>query len=425
MTQGVYGDAIKCYNIGMSKSKKIAIKLQSEVCFFTIKPLLVELKKKYDVFLIVDRRVNEKDGNDKIASETARLVEGEGMKAWDIPECANKKFDLCLSPYYDDRIKAKCYLKYEYGTLNIKPNLTYFPESMELFQGFLCQSTVTEALLSVYGKTFAVDNLRFFGKKKKISKAGTKVLFAPTFNDDYNTRDLSRILRSLKKNGYYVIVKGHHGTQYLDINKEKKDVLVELADEYYGSDASLSELILKADVCLFGNSSAIGEALYAGVPCAIFAHDLDYFKLGDIHTTQYHLAKERGVPYTNNPDRVNEIVKQALTKSEIDNQRQLSKEIFPDRFRTGVKGYLDAINYFMEDSIAKDYIRLHNFAVEERKKKLIQKESEKEEIINELNKIKAELSAANEWIDDAKKKKLYKVADKLYKIEGKILYGKN
>lgn len=396
----------------------MAVNIQSEVCFFTVRALLKELDKKYRVYVIVNRFAGNKDGYHEMANETVRLIETEGFKAWDILECQKEQFDLCLTPYIDERIKAKCYLKYEYGTLNIKPNLTYLPRVMESFHGFLCQSTITEALLSVYGKTFPVDNLRFWNKRrtKKVSDK-KQVLFAPTYNDQDEVNDLVEIIKRLKED-YRVIVKGHHGTQYLNENSEKKTVLEELADEYYGSEVSLSDLILKSDVCVFGNSSAIAEALYARVPCVIFARDLDYFKLKDIHTTQYYFVEDGRMPYTGDPRNINEIVRQALTKEKIREQEELAEEIFPERFATGVKGYLDVIEYFLEDQTAQDYIKLHNYNIEMKYEKI-------EEMQMELDSARTELKVANEWIEDAKKKKLYKVADKIYKIEGRILNGKN
>ena len=415
------------------KSNKIAVCIQSEVQFFSLEPLLAELNKKYSCVKIIIRDFEDnQQGYKEMASGVRKLIQGLGYRTNTTNDIKNEKFDVCLAPYIDDGVKAKCYLKFEYGTLNIKPSLTYTPEVMERFHGFLCQSTITSMLLRTYGITFPVDNLRFYNKKKQVQKnkkEKKKLLFAPTYNDQDEVLELKKMIEILKTK-YFVIIKGHHGTDYLKENLEKKNILKELADEYYDSSVSLSDLILDSDVCLFGNSSAIGEALYAGVPCAIFAKDLDCFKIGEMHTTQYQLVKNDIIPWINNAEEVLGIIKLAISdKKYKKRQKKISSELFPEEYRTGVEGYLKAIEYFINDSVVGDYLILHDYAIEERKNILQREKGAAQTEIATLTRLnedlKQQIMSLEAELADNRKKKLYKLADKIYKIEGKIINVKD
>ena len=393
-------------------SKSIAVNIQSEVQLFSIEPLLDSLRTMFsDVKIVLDSFASNQDGYEKMAEGVVKTIKKHGLTPEFSQNLTNQKFDVYLTPYTDDYIKADCYLKYEYGTLNIKPILTYIPTKLERFHGFLCQSTITSSLLSCYGKTFPVDNLRFYNKKP-IKHNSTKkcLLFAPTFNSDDSFKDIKTILQSLKSK-YHIIIKSHHGTQYLNSNQKIRHLLKEYADEYYEADTSLSDLILKSDVCLFGNSSAIAEALYAKIPCAIFAHDLNFFKYGSLNTTQYAFVKSGYIPFTNQPKKIDEIIKQALNPDIIKKQAKLSKKIFPATYHTGLKGYLNAIEYFLYSEEAKDYIIFHDEIFKSRQAIL---DVEKRNFEN-----------AKKILENYESGKLYKVATKLYQLEGRIRHVKS
>lgn len=404
--------------------KKIAVQIQSEVQFFSIAPVLEELKKfPYNFTVIVDDCNWDKNGYKEMMKALITFIENRGYKIKTVTECKNDIFDLCLAPYMYRDIKAKCYLKYEYGTLNVKPNLTYIPEVLEGFHGFLCQSTVTADLLAVYGKTFLVDNLRFFGKdkKKRLKRDKKVVLFAPTYNDKEETEELAQMVKKMKEK-YWVIIKGHHGTEYLKNNSKQKDVLISVADEYFGSETNLADLLVSADVFVSGNSSSIAEAIYAVVPCLIFAKELDYFKLEDIHTTQFELVRDGFVPYCDNVNEINEKIVEALSTDVINKQKKLANRFFPQK-ASGTKGYMETIRYFLEDETAQDYVKLHDFIINDRQKKIDGYIKKIEDIDNKYNVCLTELATKNSILENNSKKKLYKVADKIYKAKNKVSNG--
>lgn len=439
----------------MKQSNKIAVQIQSEVQLFSLEVLLRDMLKKYS---FVDVIVDDYDGNQLGYSEIARsakkLLSRENFEYKEINNIQNCFYDVALLPYMDKRIKSKYYLKYEYGTLNIKPSLTYLPHLLEGFHGFLCQSVVTHEILKAYGATFPVDNLRFCKKGDIIlgNNGKKRLLFAPTYNDQDEAQELLEIMKLLKEK-YYLVVKGHHGTSYLKENLDKREVLSELADEYYDSSTNISNLISKVDVCLFGNSSAIGEALYAKVPCVIYAKDLDYFGLDGIHTTQYRLVEEGVLPWASRDDEIIPAIKKAMSAKYKNKQGELSDKLFPKEYKTGVDGYLQVIDFFLKDPLAQDYALLHDFILMQREKKdkklgkELRCEREKNQVLETDNKslmgkieklenenivmgkkmkdMNKVIENMNKIMEDNKKKKLYKISDKLYKIEGRILRVKS
>lgn len=402
----------------------VAFFIQNEVQFFSLEPLIKRMihDNEYDTVILVDECINVDGGFLEMAQETKKMIIKRGYKVKVLSDFAKDfVFDICLVPYTNANIKALCFLKYEYGTLNIKPKWTYTPDALDGIHGFLCESTVTADILSAYGMTFPVDNLRLAGRRRKQKKQDkTVVLFAPTYNEDCSDDELAKIIIDLKKENY-VIIKGHHGTQYLNGNEGKKRILMELADEYYDSNVSLSELILSVDVCLFGNSSAIAEALYAGVPCAVYAHDLNFFNLDDMDTTQYKMVGDGILPYTDKIKEVREIVKEALTEKYKKKQMGYAKKVFPQRFKTGVDGYLKAIKFFLFDDNAKDYIKMYNYLMRYKKDLA----SNIEDMKVALMERDTEIAKRDAILEDFSKRKLYKVADKIYKIEGKFLHVKD
>ena len=399
----------------MSKKRTIALHIQTEVQFYALEPLLKELKKcPYELIILIEKHEDDDDGQFEKSRGTVELMKQYGYKVEYTEENQDKVFDLCLTPYMDGVINAKCYLKYEYGSLNTKPILTYLPSIMRGFHGFLCNSTDGVNLLSVYGRTFPVDNLRFLGKKKQVNKSKKKIiLFAPTYNDEYDAKENAKIIEELKKK-YHVIVKAHHGINYLKINAEKKKQIQKGPDEYYGSEVNIVDLLMRADVCLANNSSVIGDAMRAGVPCVVFTHDIDLFRWQDFHTTQYTLYKEGKLLVCKDVKNIVKTVDEALTAKYKKNWKELEDRFFPKEYRTGVKGYLDAINYYLNDPDAEKAIMLHDYNISETVDAISKRDADVRKLLDDNDLMRGAL-------DDFSKRKLYKLADKFYKLEGKVI----
>lgn len=405
--------------------KRIAVHVQTEVQFYAIKPVLEALRElPYSMTILIERHDNNKEGLKEESAGAVRLMKKHGFYPEFSEGYADKEFDLCLTPYIDGMVKAKCFLKYEYGSLNTKPVLTYIPSVLKGFHGFLCPTTDGATLLSVYGRTFPVDNLRFFGKKRISSKSEKKIaLYAPTYNDEYDASEDAAIIAELKKK-YYVIVKAHHGTKYLRKNKTKNNVLQVEADEYYGPEADLIDLMMRADVCLANCSSVIGDAMRAEVPCAVYTHNIDAFRWRDFHSTQYDLYKSGKLSVCSKPSDVLKTMGAISTKEYKRQWDKLSDKFFPKEFRTGVKGYLRVIEYYLNDPEAQKLILFHDYNLLEQRNEI----KEREKVIDEMDRYikvleneKANLTEELNMYSRKSRKKLHRMVDTIYEIGGRVL----
>ena len=398
------------------KKKTIAVHIQSEVMFYSLEPLLVAFKKMpYKVVILIEEHSDDNEGWKEMSAGTIKLMKKHGFQPKHTEDFKDTIFDLCLTPYMDGLIRAKCYLKYDYGSLNTKPVLTYIPAALDGFHGFLSTGVDSLNYMSVYGKTFPVDNLRFLGKKRKENKGEKKIiLFAPTYNDEYDVSENEEIIRRLKKH-YYVIVKAHHGINYLKRNDKKKQSLQSGADEYYGSEVDLIDLMMRADVCLSGNSSTIGDAVRAGVPCVVYAHDLDCFRWKDFHTTQYELYKDGWLLACDKVEEVEKMISLALGSEYRKRWSKLADIMFPETFRTGVEGYLKVINYFLNDPAAKKYVLLYDYVNEMRLEEIRKKDVD-------IKELQRGMMVQQEAIEYYRKRRLYKFVNKMYGLREKVAH---
>ena len=91
----------------MKKAITIAVHIQSEVMFFSLEPLLEEIKKyPYDVTILIERHDQEKDRN-AMSLGTIKLMKEHGYNPKYTEDYSERVFDLCLTPYTDGLIKAK------------------------------------------------------------------------------------------------------------------------------------------------------------------------------------------------------------------------------------------------------------------------------------------------------------------------------
>ncbi|MBR3172517.1 CDP-glycerol glycerophosphotransferase family protein [Candidatus Saccharibacteria bacterium] len=406
----------------MKKNKTIAIHIQSEVQFYSIEPVLRFLKKKpYNMIILIERHEKNEEGHKERSMGVVQLMKEYGYSPKYSEDYLDKEFDLCLTPYIDGMVKAKCYLKYEYGSLNTKPVLTYIPSILKGFHGFLCPATDGVNLLSIYGRTFPVDNLRFLGKKRVVNKGRKKiVLYAPTYNDEYDINEDRRIIAELKKK-YYVIIKAHHGIKFLKKNMAKNGVLKENADEYYGSEVNLIDLMMRADICLANCSSVIGDAMRAGVPCAVYTHDIDAFRWLDFHSTQYDLYRSGELLICSNPSKLLEVIDKVSTKTYMKKWNKLSDRFFPKEYRTGVKGYLEVIDYYLDNPEAQKVIMLHDHYLLEQRNEIKMREELIDEMDRYIKALEREREDLTKRLDSFSRKKLYRMVGAVYGVGRKIV----
>lgn len=362
------------------RGKRIGVMVESDACLYSIEPLLEELRKNsIDLVVFTLDWEGNTEGYQEMFEGVRAMLRNKGFEPTTLAEHIGEEFDLYLAPYIhgDEPIKAKCNMRYSYGPFAMKPRLTYKPEMMQSADVFLCTNVLDAEILKAYGATYLVDNLKFHGVNKYERRGQKKrVLFAPTYNDEFKPEELAQVVKELKKE-FYVVVKEHHGTSYLKKNDDKRNSLEESADEYYhSSDINIAELIMKVDVCLFGNSAAIGEAMYAGVPCAILTRELDSFRLGDLCSTSYDLVQKGILPYVGSIDDVCKYLNIALSKKYRDKQLEYAKRMFPQGSKTGVTGYVEVIDYYLRNELAHRYCDLHHYVINDGRERLEEKDQQ-------------------------------------------------
>ena len=252
------------------------------------------------------------------------------------------------------------------------------------------------------------------------------MLYLPTYGKSNSINDIADELFKLKDK-YTIITKLHHGTNYFNYESQKRDKLNALFSECYDSKYPLENLLSRADVVLSDNSGSIFDAIYANVPVAIFSRSIEYFKYEDLEPYQYTLIQDGIIPYTNSPDKLSDIIEEALSKNIKNKQNELHEKLFNLSYNDGLKEFITILNLYLNDEVNMDAIKLHRIFY--RKYSSLTKECEdnKQEILklnDEMNKITNEKDMAiaelNKLISEYRNGKLYKISTKIYSVVSKI-----
>ena len=147
------------------------------------------------------------------------------------------------------------------------------------------------------------------------------------------------------------------------------------------------------------------------MPCVVYTHDIDAFRWMDFHSTQYDLYKAGDLLVCGKPKQVQKMMDRALSNEYKKNWNKLAERFYPKEFRTGVKGYLDVINYYLNDSEAQKAILLHNYYILEQNNELLRRDME-------IEQLRKENLAQKEEIEMFRNGKLYKMATKTYSAYG-------
>lgn len=406
--------------------KDIAVTIQNFVQFQSLEyPIKQLLKNKHTVDIYVPV-AKDPWGLDAMFDEIYKYLKEQGYK----PKrkvSKNITYKVLLEPYpmdYYFSIPHEYRLKYKYAAITSKPNPCLKPEDNIYYDGIFCVSSYEEHYLSVYAKPYVVGNLKFckFEYKNKTKKNKKPVLlYLPTYGNLNSINLCSDQLQRLKDK-YYIITKSHHGTNYFDYEKNNVQMLKNLFDEFYESNKPLSELFERADVVLSDNSGSISEAIYAKVPVAIIAENINP-GLENFNTFQYEFVEKGIIPYSSNPNDLEKVIDEALSNVVKVKQQQLSDDIFPVRGMDGVNVFVNVVESYLNDTIDSKYVALHRILAKEFKRlkevevnnyQLQQEKNVLNETIknqeNELKRLQEELSYYHNG-------KLYRLSKKIYTIK--------
>ncbi|NMA51097.1 MAG: hypothetical protein GX951_04530 [Mollicutes bacterium] len=421
--------------------KDVAVVFLNYIQYVSIVPTLEKLTSmgyKVDYYCLKD---GDPIGFDIMFNDFKRMLREKQIKIYE--KALKCEYKVLLEPYpIEMGIRYKYRIKYAYSLLSAKPNKVYFVRNLLLYDAILCFSKCSANYLSVFSKTFLMGNQKYGDiYRKKNNKNSKKVLlYLPTYGEESSINLIAKEFLKLKEK-YYVISKVHHCTTYLKNEKEQLQKVKDGSDEFYNTNEDLGPLLSRADVVLTDNSGAIFEALYTNTPIAIIADDINKNKYYNFNTTQYELVQKGIIPYTNNPDDLLKIVAAAMSSKYYEAQKKWNKENFyhpKDKTKDSVSVIINYIN----DNIDERYQAMHDilkneyYLYKDSYDSLEIKEKEYNDKIESLkldnDKIQIENNHLKEQLeiykldnDNLKEQLNYYKTGKLYKIANKIYRIKN
>lgn len=346
----------------MERKRDVAVVIQSVVQFYNIKngiDALISDGINCDIYVPT---YFDNEGFKDIYDETYKKL--TALK-YNVKRKPNKnKYKVLLEAYPIDHIiniNHEYRLNYLYSSsVGAKPDIVLRPEFYVYYDGVLLYNYEENEYLSAYCKTFLIGNLKFknFKKIKNNSKKKT-ILYLPTYGNSSDIEDTIKIIGELRKE-YNVYIKSHHGTDFLKSEKSKIDLLRKSCDKYYDSSENIIDLLKEADLVLSDNSGAIFDAIYSETPVVIFSKDTNRNKINDnFNTKQYDLITSGIIPFTDDVNSINKIVRQGLSKEIAEKQIALKKTDFycPKNLTTD---FVNVVKKFLKNDINIKYKTLHD-----------------------------------------------------------------
>jgi len=341
----------------MSKNdSNVAIVFDDVTEFYVMRPAIDDMKKNK---IQVDIIVPFDSGYHGLAEHTLNKIIELGYKPMnDAPK--NKTYKVLLTPYPNlsivNRIKYIYHLRYPYGAISAKPNPVFLPEWKIEYNGIFSFNSYEPSFLDAYGtKYHIVPYWRYQNfKKDNTKKTKPNLLILPTFGTDTSCiKFFTKSSIQAIKSHYNVISKAHHATHFNSDEDDSFSILQELSDEFFDSDTQLDSLLKKADIVLSDNSGAIFEAIYAGIPVALFCKNLNQRKLDHINTLQYDLAQKQIIPYTDQPNQILPMLQNI--KPFIPKQSAIRKQLFPPFKDNSASAFTTVIKEYLSLDPLKDY----------------------------------------------------------------------
>lgn len=408
-------------------SKNIAIVILNYTQYMSIKRGIEELKKRGHNIDIYCPNSNQTDGFKEMFDNTKKILSKCGYRVYRTIQ--NKKYKVLLEPYPSMNINAEYKIRYRYGMISAKPNIVYNPYNYLMYDAILSSGKYDSNFLSVFTKAYEVPSLKYYNFKKKNHNYDKKVLlYLPTYGECSSIDLIGDELSNLRKQ-YYVIVKIHHGTTFLKNEKDRINKLKNNVDEFYDCFKDLQDLLSYVDIVLTDNSGAIFEALYTNTPVAVFCDDINKNKIGDFNTTQYELYKLGILPYTNNKNKIKEILQDALSLKMKRRQQLWSKENFCYS-KTPDVDFANLIEKYLNDNVDKIYINFHKILSKNYYNLVSERDNLNANLYIQEQQIKImnqKIKKLNDFyyenfdkLKDFEEGKLYKLSTKIYSVIAKV-----
>lgn len=406
--------------------KDIAIVVLNYIQYINIIPAIKELIIKGHSVDFYCPHLETKDGFNDMFDDIKTFLKKEGYNVYD--KTQPFKYKVLLEPYPEPAfdIKAKYQIKYRYSNISAKPSVVYNPEKYVKYDCVLCSGNYDSNYLNAYTKTYKTGNMKYINFKKKKNKKTKKktLLYLPTYGDGCSIDDIYEELKEIKKE-YYIIAKIHHGTTFLKNEYERIEKIKINVDEFYDCHKDLNELLEITDIVLTDNSGSIFEAIYTEIPVAIYCDDINKFKLENFNTTQYELVKNKIIPYTNDKNKILQILKDAQSDKYYLKQKEWNRENFYHP-RDLKKDFVNIIETYLNNEINHRYFEMHNVLKKEYYNNIrtiqylnLEKTNILKEKNEKLNRLKANINNLNIELKN-KQEKLNKLTEKNMKVQEEL-----
>lgn len=336
------------------KNKKISFFLHNVVLFYSIKPLIDHYKKESVILL----PIFEDPVWDKMSLETLDFLIACGYEAYRVKSSEDYLTNIALSPYKYFPLARCVNIKYQYSLAKNYSTMSY--ENNSGFDYFFCLGSYDSEILSAYGKTQIIGQLKFIDylskKTRRLNKSDKKknLLYLPTYGEHSSIKEIKKQIKDLSKS-FNLKIKIHHGTQYLiDNNLPQLPSNVQII----GSQAKLQEIYSWSDLVLSDASGAIFDAIAADKPVFVLQNDIP-IQCEGIDSLETQVVKENLVYAIKNVNTIASEITVNNTENYFKKQQRYKSILFPIKPKVGLLSAINLIDSVLVDQNEQLYLSLH------------------------------------------------------------------
>lgn len=351
--------------------KDILFNIETDTQYESIRPLIEYIRNdtKLSFDIIVPQAGEESAAQGGVYESCVRKLRQDNHKIYRTQDgrilsktISSSKYKILLSPYiYDwqyNLLDVDFRIMYPYASYYLnKPSWTIkqFIDQDYLADALLSHAVGTKLITDVFTSTYVVPSLKLMNFKKKAPTKRPVLFFAPTYSDMEFAANLTESLVKLKKK-YKIIMRSHLKSIHNPRFNSQTQELLKTADEVHNpAEYSVAESLQKADVVLSDDSAVIFDAIYCGVPVALFSRDPDAFKYRDISTMQAELVNSGEILWTDNSLKLESVIDETLKKQTL-KQQDMRKRLFPDDGdQDPIGAWMKVLEIYLDGRLPKGY----------------------------------------------------------------------
>ncbi len=363
-------------------NKDILFYIETETQFDSLMPLLVYLRDstKIDFDIVVPRALPKGAALlEDVYNGGAAALKSRGFNVTRSVDGAilpdriiNTKYQLLLSayiyPWHYQSLSVKYRIMFPYASYYFnKPHWTVeqFMNRDYLADALLSHAIGTKEVTDIFTTTHLVPSLKLmdFSKRQK-NRAKPVLFFAPTYDEIGFAINFLQDIEAIKKE-YTVIMRDHHRVSHVKSNKDIFEELHRKVDKVYDVDSyPIVTPLEEASIVVSDNSAVIFDAIYCGVPVALFSQDPNAFHYRGINTAQSELVKSGDILWTDDPKKILNIVNETITPKMLKKQKEMRHKLFPNSTTSPVARWMDVLSVYLENKLPDNYSLAKRYWIE-------------------------------------------------------------